>query len=206
MAARFLGRLMIHDNPQGATPLTPDDAKGLMPKGVSTRGQLDQFESRNIQQALTWALRGKRKPSEILTIDFCLKLHKQMFDKTWSWAGQLRRYEVNIGNTPPAMISMNLRNLCDDAQAWVEFKSYPADEICIRLHHKMVLIHPFPNGNGRHSRIMADMLMKSLGQPVFTWGKSALNQHSKSRMDYLTALRLADIGDYKKLLQFAKSG
>lgn len=197
---------MINDNPQGATLLTPDDANGLMPKGISTRAQLDQFESRNIQQALTWALRGKRKPSEILTIDFCLKLHKQMFDKTWNWAGQLRRYEVNIGNTPPVMILMNLRNLCDDAQAWVDFKSYPVGELCIRLHHKMVLIHPFPNGNGRHSRIMADILMKSLDQPVFTWGKGSLNQQSKSRMDYITALRLADAGDYKKLLQFAKSG
>ncbi len=197
---------MINDSlPPGATPLTPDDANGLIPKGISTRGQLDQFESRNIQQALTWAMRGKRKPSEILSIDFCLKLHKQMFDKTWKWAGQFRRYEVNIGNTPPAMVSTSLRNLCDDSQAWVEFNSYPLDEMCIRLHHKMVWIHPFPNGNGRHSRIMADIFMKSLGQPIFTWGKASLTQQSKNRMDYLTALRSADTGDYGKLLKFAKS-
>ena len=101
---------MINDNlPQGATPLTPDDAQGLIPKGVPTRGALDQFESRNIQQALLWAMRGKRKPEEILCLDFCLSLHRQMFNRTWKWAGQFRRYEVNIGNTPPPMVPVAVR-------------------------------------------------------------------------------------------------
>ena len=197
---------MINDElPLGATPLTPDDANGLIPKGILTRGQLDQFESRNIQQALTWAMKGKRKPGEILTLDFCLKLHKRMFDKTWKWAGQFRRYEVNIGNTPPVMVSMGLHHLCDDALSWVKFISYPLDELCIRFHHQMVWIHVFPNGNGRHSRIMADILMKALGQPIFTWGKANLIHQSKNRMDYITALRAADTGSYEKLLKFAKS-
>lgn len=197
---------MINDNlPPGATPLTSDDANGLIPKGIATRGQLNEFESRNIQQALLWAMRKNRRPSEILTIDFCLKLHKKMFDKTWKWAGQFRRYEVNIGNTSPVMVSMNLRNLCDDAQAWINFNSYPLDEICIRMHHRMVCIHPFPNGNGRHSRIMADLLIKSLGQRIFNWGKSDLTHQSKNRMDYISMLRLADNGDCSGLLKFARS-
>jgi len=198
---------MIHDDlPNGATPLTPDDAKGLIPKGLSTRGQLDQFESRNIQQGLIWAMRGKKKPEDILNINFCLKLHQQMFNKTWQWAGRFRRHEVNIGNIAPAMVSVSLKNLCDDAQAWIEFGSYPADEIGMRLHHKMVYIHPFPNGNGRHSRIMADLLLKSLGCERFSWGSQAnLVHHSKGRMDYLEALRLADGGKYEALLAFVRS-
>ena len=198
---------MINDNlPQGATPLTPDDAQGLIPKGVPTRGALDQFESRNIQQALLWAMRGKRKPEEILCLDFCLSLHRQMFNRTWKWAGQFRRYEVNIGNTPPPMVPVAVRNLCDDARTWVEFGTYPPDEICIRLHHRLVWIHPFPNGNGRHSRIMADLLMAALGLPKFTWGTgSDLTKVSGSRFTYLAALREADRGSFGPLLAFALS-
>jgi Fic-DOC domain mobile mystery protein B len=198
---------MINDNlPPGATALTADDAKGLIPKGITTRGALDQFESRNIQQALIWSGRGKRTPADILSIDFCLKLHKLMFDKTWQWAGQFRRYEVNIGNTAPSAVSVSLRNLCDDAKAWIEFGSYPVDEIGIRFHHKLVWIHPFPNGNGRHSRIMTDLLLISLGQPKFTWGNATtLSRASQSRVTYLAGLRSADRGDFKDLLNFARS-
>jgi len=198
---------MINDDlPLGATPLTPDDAKGLIPKGLSTRGQLDQFESRNIQTALTWALQQKLKPADILNISFCLKLHKRMFDKTWRWAGQTRKYEVNIGNTPPAIVQMQLKNLCDDALAWIEFESYSVEEMSIRLHHRMVYIHPFPNGNGRHSRIMADLLLKSFDHELFTWGKNVnLTRQTKKRSEYLLALRMADQGDYKPLLNFANN-
>ncbi len=129
-----------------------------------------------------------------------------MFDKTWTWAGQFRKYEVNIGNTPPEMVAMQLKNLCDDAQTWIEFNTYSEDEIAIRLHHRMVTIHPFPNGNGRHSRIMADILLKALGQPLFTWGgKANLTLQSKSRMNYLSALRLTDKGDLTALLEYART-
>lgn len=198
---------MINDElPIGATPLPPDDANGLIPKHIATRGQLDQFESRNIQQGLLWAMKTKRTPSDILNIDFCLKLHKQMFNKSWSWAGQFRKYEVNIGNIPPEIVAVQLKKLCDDAKAWIEFSSYPLDEIAIRLHHRMVYIHPFPNGNGRHSRIMADLLLKALGQPLFTWGNKAnLTLQSQSRVDYLAALRLADKGDLSALLDCART-
>jgi Fic-DOC domain mobile mystery protein B len=193
------------DLPIGATPLTPDDAKGLIPKGLSTRAHLDQFESRNIQQGFMWAMRGKKTPADILSIDFCLKLHKQMFNKTWQWAGQFRRYEVNIGNTPPVMISMSVKNLLDDVLAWIEFETYPLEEICIRFHHRLVYIHPFPNGNGRHARMMTDLLLRSLGQPLFTWGAGTnLTPGSKNRMDYIAALRMADAGDCTGLLEFAR--
>lgn len=197
---------MINDDiPVGATPLGPDDANGLLPSGVTTRRQLDQFESRNIQQALPWAFRGGRQPQQILTLDFCQALHKRMFNKTWQWAGTFRQYEVNIGNTPPVQVPMSLRNLCDDAIVWVECNTYPHAELCIRLHHRMVWIHPFPNGNGRHSRIMADTLAKALGLPMFTWGSANLMRPSKSRNDYIDGLRAADAGDYGPLLAFAQA-
>ena len=197
---------MINDQPaEGATPLSPDDLNGMIPKGITTREQLNQFEALNIQQALIWARRARTTPATLLTIDYCLNLHKRMFNKTWRWAGQFRRYEVNIGNTPPEQIPMALRNCCDDAKAWLEYDSYPKDEIAIRLHHRLVWIHPFTNGNGRHTRIMADLLLTSLGQPIFSWGKLSLTQQSENRKRYLAALREADKGDYQPLLAFAKS-
>ncbi len=197
---------MINDHlPDGATPLSPDDTIDLIPSGISTRVQLDQFESTNIQQALQWAFSGKRKPKDLLTVDFCLRLHARMFDKTWRWAGQFRQREVNIGNTAPTMVSVALRNLCDDAKAWIDYDSYPTDEIGIRFHAKMVNIHPFTNGNGRHSRIMADLLLISLGRPPFSWGNAQLNRQSNARTRYISAIRMTDKGNFSSLLEFARS-
>lgn len=195
----------MSDFPIGATTLNPDDKTGLIPKGIATRGQLDQFESRNIDQARIAFFRTPKKPHELVSIDFCLKLHKKMFDKTWDWAGAFRRYEVNIGNTPPTMVSVNLRNLCDDVLFWINHKTYSTEEICIRFHHRLVLIHPFPNGNGRHARILSDLLAKALALPLFTWGNTAnLTHHTDIRMKYLSALRKADAGEIEPLMKFAK--
>lgn len=191
--------------PIGATQLDPDDLRGLIPTTITNRSQLDQFESVNIGEASLWAFKTKRKPSDILNINFCLKLHKRMFNKTWDWAGQFRRTEVNIGNTPPELVSTRLHDLCADAMAWIEFGSYSEVEIAIRFHHRMVWIHPFANGNGRHSRIMADLLVRELGFPLFKWGGISLANLSDSRRAYLDALRKADNGDFTDILTFAKS-
>lgn len=191
--------------PEGATELSPDDLAGLIPDYIFTREDLNQFEKTNIQQALAHLSRQKLSYIEILTVDFCLRLHRNMFNKTWEWAGQLRRREVNIGNTPPYMISMRVRDTLDNAVFWIENETYPPDEICLRLHRYIVWIHPFPNGNGRHSRIFCDVLRRTLGRGFFPWGISAgeLVSPDAHRAEYILALREADNGDYRRLIRFA---
>lgn len=147
----------LREYPDGATPLEPDEMEGLKYKHVSTRGELDQLEQANVDEGLQW-LKKQKKP-DVLTEGFVCNLHIKLFGKVWKWAGSFRRTEKNVG-IEPIQITIQLRQLLDDARYWVEHGTYPPMELAARFHHKLVYIHPFPNGNGRHSRIPALWLMQ----------------------------------------------
>lgn len=183
----------------GATPLDPDEMAGLKFKHITTREQLDELEQANIVQGMLWLKRNKRQ--DHLTIDFTIALHKALFGQVWGWAGTFRTTEKNIG-IDPLQISVSLRNLLDDAEVWIQYKSYSSLEVILRLHHKLVLIHPFPNGNGRFSRIYADLIaVKYLNVAPINWGGRELDKVSETRTKYIQALRDADGGNLGTLLE-----
>ena len=189
---------------EGQTPLDPEQINGLKIKTISTQRQLNEFEQTNINEALKW-LNSKRKIKDVLSEEFMIQLHKRMLGMVWKWAGQLRRTETNIG-IDWTRISMELRLLVDDANFWVEHQIYLPEEIAIRFKHRLVSIHCFPNGNGRHSRIMADLIaLHVFGLNKFSWGHSSLVDSSEQRKMYLNALKLADNGDFDQLIKFARS-
>ncbi len=185
----------------GHTELTEDDRVGLIPSYLTTRGDLFAAEQRNIAFALL-----RRSPSlEALLDDSYLRsLHRNMFGHVWEWAGRYRRRETNIG-IDPAQIATSVRVLVDDVAAWVDNETYEPDEIAVRFHHGLVAIHPFPNGNGRHSRIAADYLADALGRPRFSWGSDLGVSTEELRATYRLALQQADAGDIDELLVFARS-
>jgi Fic-DOC domain mobile mystery protein B len=187
--------------PDGATPLDPDEMEGLRFSHVSTRGELNQLEQANIVDGMVW-LRRQKKP-DVLTEGFLCDLHKQLFGKVWKWAGSFRRTEKNIG-VDPIQISIQLRQLFDDARFWIENDTYSPKELAARFHHKLVYIHPFPNGNGRHGRIMADALLtKLMDAPEIDWaGGYTVESMNERRDQYIAALRAADGRDYTGLLEF----
>jgi Fic-DOC domain mobile mystery protein B len=189
------------DYPPGATPLDADELASLVPGHITTQGELNEWEQANIVQGDQWA-RKQRK--EILNDAFVRQLHKQMFGETWRWAGEFRKSNKNIGIDWPK-ISVELRKLLDDVHYQIEHASCPSDEIAVRFHHRLVAIHPFPNGNGRHARLMADLLVKRLGQPRFTWGSRSLFDAGETRQAYIAAMQAADTRDYAPLLAFARS-
>lgn len=194
------------DYPPGATPLDADELASLIPGHIATQGELNEWEQANIVQGDQWA-RKQRK--EILNEGFLRQLHKQMFGETWKWAGEFRKSDKNIGIDWPK-ISVELRKLLDDVHYQIEHASYPPDEIAMRFHHRLVAVHPFPNGTGRHARLMADLLAKRLGQPGFTWGSqnlvdASLIDATPVRQAYIAALQAADARDYAPLLAFARS-
>jgi Fic-DOC domain mobile mystery protein B len=201
-SARRGGGRRTDREPEGATPLDPDDAEGLLPGHISTRAELNAWEQANIAKAFDWLAR--RHGASLLNLAFVRELHRRMFDETWTWAGEFRTKETNIGE-PPHDIAPALENLLKDVAYWVEHATYPPDEIAARFHHRVVLIHPFPNGNGRHGRLMADALLAQLGAPPFTWGAGDLDRESDVRAQYLTAMRQADAGDYAPLFAFVRS-
>ena len=191
----------IGEEPEGATPLDPDEMDGLRFKHVSTRGELDELEQANVQSGLLWL--GRKKSHDILTEDAQRKMHRRLFGDVWAWAGSFRQTEKNIG-IDPLYIGVQLRSLLDDARYWAENDTYPPLEAGARFHHRLVQIHPFPNGNGRHSRIAADEYLKHhIGHEPIDWeGGSDLIHDNARRDEYLKALREADRGDYARLLAF----
>ncbi len=189
------------DSPDGATPLDPDEMEGLRFSHVATRGELDQLEQANIVDGMVWL--KKKKGPDVLTEGFVCDLHKQLFGKVWKWAGSFRRTEKNIG-VDPLQIAIQLRQLLDDARYWIENDTYSPLELAARFHHKLVYIHPFPNGNGRHGRIMADALLtKLMDAPGIDWaGGYKLESMNERRDQYIAALRAADGHDYTPLFDF----
>ena len=192
---------MSDDLPTGATPIDPDEAEGLIPEHVATRGELDELEEANIQEGLEWALGSSR---EVLTEEFLYELHRRMFDAVWTWAGKVRLTDKNIG-VDKNIVRTEVRKLIEDARYWRENTAYEPDELAVRFHHRLVSIHPFPNGNGRHARLMADLLARELGKSAFSWGGVSLTNTSDLRTEYIGALRAADGGNVDPLLKFARS-
>lgn len=194
---------MPFDYPPGATPLDRDEAEGLRLTHISTREELNLFEAENIRQGMEWAWRSRRK--DILNEGFIRLLHRRMFGNVWKWAGEFRQSNKNIG-VPREMIGIELRHLCEDVAYWIEHETYVPDEIAARFHHRLVAIHPFANGNGRHARMMADLLLeKRLGAARFSWGGGELAEANDCRTQYIQALQAADRGDYAPLLAFVRS-
>jgi Fic-DOC domain mobile mystery protein B len=191
----------LFEEPDDATPLTPDEKKGLIPSDITYRRELNKAEQENIARAQDWALSRRR---ELLTEKFIKDLHRRMFGDVWRWAGNFRTTERNIGITY-YQIPMALRDLLADTKAWIEHSAYAADEIAIRFHHRLVQIHPFPNGNGRHSRLMADLLIMQLGGERFSWGSANLQDAGEVRKRYIAALKAADDHDLGPLLAFSRS-
>lgn len=190
-------------NPPGATPLDPDEAIGLIPAHITTCEQLDEWEAENILAGTRWAAARRRK--DVLDDLFVRELHRRMFGRTWKWAGNYRATAKNIG-VPPERIAVEVRKLMDDVKVQIERKVAPLDEIAARFHHRLVSIHPFANGNGRHARLMADLLLAANGAEPFDWGRGDLVHEGDARKHYLEALRAADARNFAPLLAFVRSG
>lgn len=192
--------------PSGATPIDPDELHDLIPDYISTQGELNRLEQSNIADAFVWA--GKQKRDDLLSVSFLLKLHKKMFDQVWKWAGETRKSDKNIG-VPYPNIMTDLGILIGDTKFWIEKKTYSADEIAVRFHHRLVQIHVFPNGNGRHARLLTDQLVRRMGEKKFTWGslksKNPIDIEGETRSAYISALKKADQGDFSDLLLFVRS-
>ncbi len=189
--------------PNGATPLDPNEIEGLLLPHITTQEELDRWEQDNINEAIAWV--EKRKPKEILNESFMKLLHKNMFGNVWKWAGKFRLSNKNIG-VFWEKIPLELKKLCDDVLYWIKNKIYPSDEIGVRFHHYLVSIHLFTNGNGRHARLMTDLLLENISNHnKFSWGGKNLVKAGDCRRRYIQALKAADKHDYSLLLKFAKS-
>lgn len=189
------------DEPEDATPLSPEERDGLIPSHVTLRRELNELEQQNILEADGWAFARRRNPVDEL---FGRGLHRRMFRRVWRWAGTYRTTNKNIG-VDHAMILPRLYEVFEQVRYWVEHETFAPDEIAVRFHHALVSVHPFPNGNGRWSRLMADILIVRLGHARFTWGRSALRAADEIRRTYIAALKAADKHEFGPLLAFARS-
>lgn len=190
---------------EGQTPLDEDEKEGLKIKTITTQGELDEFEQLNIENAVEWTIHSNIKSDKILTEEFVKDLHRRMYGEVWKWAGKFRKTEKNIG-IPWTQISVSLKTLLDDTKYWIENETYSVEETAIRFKHRIVSIHCFPNGNGRHSRLMADIIMESIFKGEnFTWHQSNMVRADETRKEYINSLKEADKGNINPLIEFAKN-
>jgi Fic-DOC domain mobile mystery protein B len=189
----------------GQTPLDAEELDDLLIPTILTRADLDEFEQLNIESAVQWTMSRSFSIDEVLSVEGIRELHARMFGQVWRWAGEFRRTNKNLG-VDKFEIGIELRKLLDDTRFWIEHGTYVQDEIAVRFKHRLVFIHCFPNGNGRHARLMSDILIeKVFGRPLFTWGRASLIPAGEARSAYLAALRAADDGHVLPLIAFARS-
>jgi Fic-DOC domain mobile mystery protein B len=198
-----MGLELIYDD--GQTPLSEEEKDGLLIKIITTHGELDEHEQLNIEKAMEWTLKTRFKKDQILSQEFIKMLHKKMLGDVWSWAGKFRQSEKNIG-VKWITIGVELQSLLDDTTYWIAHDSFSPEEIAIRFKHRLVNIHCFPNGNGRHSRIMADIIMESIFRlEPFSWNNSNMVKPDETRKNYITAIREGNQGNIQPLIDFAKN-
>ena len=189
---------------EGQTPLSEDEQVGLKISSITTREELDEFEQLNIEKAIQWTFGKKLKAEQLFSEKFIKDLHKRMYGEVWKWAGTFRTSEKNIG-IKSYLIGVELKQLLDDAIYWTQNKTYNSQEIAIRFKHRLVSIHCFANGNGRHSRLMADLIMEKLyNEKFFSWGSTNLVKATETRTAYIKAVKKADQQDLLPLIAFAK--
>jgi len=191
----------LEEKTDGSTPLTEEEQQQLIPSYIALRHELNEAEQSNILKAAEWAFSRKR---DVLSGRFLDDLHKHMFGRVWHWAGEHRQSNKNIG-IDAYRIPIELRQLLEDCVYWIENTTYESDEIAVRFHHRLVWIHPYPNGNGRHARLATDLLLVALGHKAFSWGRVNLVDASKTRSEYIAALRAADKHDINPLLEFVRT-
>ena len=192
---------VVDRDDEANTLITAEEREQLIPSYITLRHELNEAEQINIGAAQRWA-QGRRR--DVLQRSFLRELHQRMFGDVWRWAGKYRTTARNIG-VEAHRIAMDLQQAIDDARYSVELSSYPVDEIAVRFSHRLVAIHPFPNVNGRLSRLVGDLLAHQLGQPPFTWGRANLVNAGETRARYAEALQAADKHDIGPLLLFARS-
>jgi len=197
---------LVLDYTINQTPLDEEEKEGLKIKSISTREELNEFEQQNIETAIAWLGGRNILLVDFLTEKFIKDLHFKMLGSVWTWAGEFRKTNKNIG-VNWMVISVEIKKILDDCEYWIANKTFFEEEIAIRLKHRLVWIHPFPNGNGRHSRLMADIMMEKIfNKPIFSWGGISIDSADNGSSAYIKALREADKGDFEALLEFAQSG
>jgi len=187
---------------EGATSLTHEEKLGLLPSYITQRGELNEVEQINITEGERWAF---SRPRDVLEVGFLRELHKRMFGEVWRWAGEYSKERDRRIGSDNYMIPIDLRALMEEVQYWLDHDSYPPDEIALRFHHRLAQIHPFPNGNGRFSRMAADLLITRLGGERFSWGRVNLVDASATGRAYIDTLQAADNYTLEPLLAFARS-
>jgi len=194
---------MFTDYTENNTSLDPNEIDGLKLSHITTRQELDRWEQDNILEAFNWI--EKQKAENLMTEEFILELHRRMFCNIWEWAGSLRMTNKNIG-VDWWKIPVELKKLLDDAGYWISENTYEPDETAVRFHYRIVRIHLFPNGNGRHARMMADLIIEKIyHRPPFSWGSADISKKGTARKRYIDAIKKADQDDYAELIRFARS-
>ena len=187
-----------------ATPLTDISGLKLPNNKVYSLKEIYIYEANNIALAtLKYLAAPPSKELASFSYEWMQKLHCDMFDNVWDWAGKFRKVELSIG-IKAYLVPISLKDLVDDIEFWKKNKTFDMYETATRIHHRAVQIHPFQNGNGRWSRMLANIYLRQNGSMPVKWQEDLLSSENPKRNEYIKALKMADNGDYKALIEMHK--
>lgn len=186
------------DLPAGATPINPEEFDGLIPKHITTRDELNAAEFENIGEAQIKYYLAKRKFQ--FSVSSLYRIHQDMFKNVWRWAGKKRTTNKNIG-IDKTQIDAQMKVVIDDLSYWIEDKMNEI-EISARLHHRLVYIHPFNNGNGRWARFIVNLFLIDKVESFLDIPEQELLHSNDLRQKYISALKDADVQNFVPLIEF----
>lgn len=197
---------MIHSTQpiDDATPL--DDTSGLkLPSNkIYSLKEIYVAEANNIALAtIKYLSAPPSKKTAPFSYEWLSSLHEEMFGNVWDWAGKFRQVELSIG-IKAYQVPTALKELADDISYWDKNKTFDIYETATRIHHRAVQIHPYKNGNGRWSRMLANIYLRQNGSMPVKWQEDLLSKENLKRDEYIKALKEADNSDFFNLIEMHK--
>jgi Fic family protein len=172
-------------------------SEGLTIKGKPLK---DHLEAKNHTEALAFVFDlVDMEKQHTFSEKLIRTLHQLVvLDTEREWAGKYRTSNVLITGTdhkPPEAIEV--AGLMGALIDWMrkEKTKLHLVELSALLHHRLVHIHPFFDGNGRTARLAMNVFLLQNGYPLVIILKN-------DRKKYYRVLALADKGEYEPLVTF----
>ena len=199
---QFKVEMTYNSNAIEGNSLTLKETYLVINEGLTIKGKplKDHLEAKSHKEALDYLYslveKGKNNTVSERFIRSLNQILMQDIDR--EWAGKYRNSGVIIGGAdhkPPE--ALEIPRLMQNLIAWVgdnNKKIHPV-ELASILHHKLVFIHPFFDGNGRTSRLTMNIILMHSGFPLVVILKN-------DRKRYYSTLSQADKGDYIPFVNF----
>lgn len=199
---QFAIEMTYNSNAIEGNSLTLKETAWVIQDGLTIKGKplKDHLEAKDHYDALNYLFETiEHDRQQTVSELFIRTLHKLVVRETErNEAGSYRSVNVMITGSdhmPPDVHEVPMK--MDELIRWTrsnQNKLHPI-ELAALIHHKLVYIHPFIDGNGRTARLTMNLILMHKGYPLAVVLKN-------DRRKYYRVLTQADKDDYVPLVRF----